>query len=573
MMKFSNKVIICLSVSLLLILGLVSFSVAGNINSEAFKEGVMHGEIFKVKIETAVNNLLNELESDGYSLQELFVLAQENEKLYLEVLPEKVEWMKGVSEVTGIPYEEILILNDFSKEGCTGFAATGLATRDGVTMIAKNRDLSSQSLTRVQVMEHRYPKEESYRAAYIEIPQVKETYKYVASGTVGRWGFGQGINEFQVQVSDYAVSSDIEHPGRLGFHDNDFIRIVLERAKTAREAVEILGYLAENWGPAWNGFLFLVGDPNEFWVVEMPGNVWAAKRYENTAIITANQLQIEYDYDLASPDVISFALEQGWVKEDQIKDGKLNFREVYSKGQKYSPSSRTLRALELLESKMGDFTIQDFIAFERDHCDEVPTLEGKLEFEGKIVNMEQVPFYSSKYSNTNISVPMICSHGLSGRTTSSTVIVSDLNKFNELGAMWTALSQPCQSIFVPFYVGITSVPEKWTNEVAPEVFNLVRVKAFGRYTLFQDVIRAIFDPFEEITFQEALMVEKKVAAELKKGNSDIAKKILTDFCTERAIRALDLAYIALDRMVDKAIESEAWEREEVVPAGFEKIKY
>ena len=139
--------------------------------------------------------------------------------------------------------------------------------------------------------------------------------------------------------------------------------------------------------------------------------------------------------------------------------------------------------------------------------------------------------------------------------------------------MWTALAQPCQSIFVPFYVGITSVPEKWTNEVAPEAFNLVRVKAFGRYTLFQAVIRAVFDPFEEITFQEALMVEKKVAAELKKGNSDIAKKILTDFCTERALRALDMAYIALDRMLAKAIESEAWEREEIVPAEFEKKKY
>ena len=59
-----------------------------------------------------------------------------------------------------------------------------------------------------------------------------------------------------------ALSRDI-----LGFkqslHDNDVIRLVLERAKTVREGVRIVGQLVETYGQAWSGIMFEIGDPYE----------------------------------------------------------------------------------------------------------------------------------------------------------------------------------------------------------------------------------------------------------------------------------------------------------------------
>ena len=47
--------------------------------------------------------------------------------------------------------------------------------------------------------------------------------------------------------------------------------ITLQRARTAREAIKIMGELVAEYGYASSGESFSIADPNEVWIMEMIG--------------------------------------------------------------------------------------------------------------------------------------------------------------------------------------------------------------------------------------------------------------------------------------------------------------
>ncbi len=105
--------------------------------------------------------------------------------------------------------------------------------------------------------------------------------------------------------------------GRNGLHDNDICRLVLERCKTAYEAVKLIGELIEKYGHAFIGQIYVVADPNECWIVEAAGHYWAAIKVKNEVAVRANQFQITTKWDLASPDLIDYAIKMGWCKSPE----------------------------------------------------------------------------------------------------------------------------------------------------------------------------------------------------------------------------------------------------------------
>jgi len=532
----------------------------------SYANGYTHGQKYKSQIKTRLEALLQKLADEDYNMSELASLNQQNNKLYAKVLPQKTAWMEGVAEAAGLDYNKILLMNSLSRDGCTSYIAQGAATKNNVTIIAKNRDLGAKSLNAVYLHEHRVPAEKKFKAAYIDIPQVKETCKFIGIKSVGRWGFGMGINEYQVTIGDNDMASMDDLGYLKGLHDNDYIRLALERAKTAREAVTVIGNLTEEFGQSWNGIAFEIGDPNEAWLMEVAGYRWVAKKCNNTVTAVANQFQLTDNYDLASKDLVSYAEEKGWITGEDIKNGKINFRKVYG-AKKHYPSAdeekvhawplytsqiRQARGIDLLRSINGDITYQNIINFQRDHYNTVKSDTGKT------IEMEQIPFYSSKWKN-KINYPrQICHHGIGGKTIASAVMVSKPDSFNELGTMWTQLGQPCESTYIPFFAGATSIPDSYSTAEAAVKFESIRVRAFGQYQVMHPVIRAVFDPFEERTFQEVLSVEQKAGALLKAGKPDAAKNILTNFTSDKAARALKLVDIIQAKMTDAAVDAQSW---------------
>lgn len=329
----------------------------------------------------------------------------------------------------------------------------------------------------------------------------------------------------------------------------------------------MLGKLTEKYGQCNCGLERFIGDPNEAWLMEVASHQWVAKKLTDTVMCVANQFQLTDNYDLASKNLVSHALENGWIDKEVPK---IKFREVYG-GKDVDPGPgvervhewpiyysrvRQERGTELLKGKIGELTASDIISFMKDHYDKV-----KLK-DGTEVNMHQLPFYSSDFEKIgqSSSIRAICHHGLTNKTCSSSVMVSRPGVPNELGIIWNALGSPCQSIYVPFYVGINSIEESFTNIKGVSKFYLIRDFAFGEYKKYKPIIDEVFGSGQKTNYFLESKIRQQVIEDFKAGNADIAKQKLTDFCHNRATVALYEADVVFDKMLDVIVKGQGWSR-------------
>lgn len=184
------------------------------------------------------------------------------------------------------------------------------------------------------------------------IPQVAETARHIRVSYSYYKGVpapltNGGLNEHGVAVRDIWSSSRPEliamtPSDQTGPNYSDLARLVLERARTAREGVELIGALIAEYGYAdYGGNSHLIADPDEAWVViEFSGGrkLWAAERLGPDAIRASRPGHIgEIPIDRPdhadfrySPNLVSFAAEQGWF--DPAAGRPFNANEIYGDG-------------------------------------------------------------------------------------------------------------------------------------------------------------------------------------------------------------------------------------------------
>jgi dipeptidase len=122
-----------------------------------------------------------------------------------------------------------------------------------------------------------------------QIPQVAHTYSVVGN-----------TNENQVTIGETTWGGREALWDTVGIDYGSLIYIALERSKTAREAIEWMITLVNDYGYASEGESFSIGDPNEVWIMDLigkgPGKKganWVAVRIPDNAISAhANQARI-----------------------------------------------------------------------------------------------------------------------------------------------------------------------------------------------------------------------------------------------------------------------------------------
>lgn len=123
-----------------------------------------------------------------------------------------------------------------------------------------------------------------------EIPQPAQTYR-----TIGNQ------NEWQVSIAESTWGGDLALMDSTAIIDyGSLIYIALERSKTAREAIDIMTQLVEQYGYASEGETFSIADPDEVWVMDLIGKgpenkgaIWVAQRIPDDCISAhANQARI-----------------------------------------------------------------------------------------------------------------------------------------------------------------------------------------------------------------------------------------------------------------------------------------
>jgi dipeptidase len=234
--------------------------------------------------------------------------------------------------------------------------------------------------------------EASMPGELIEIPQVPETYRYLTMNYTDYLGFpppltNGGLNEHGLAVRDVWCTSrqeliELTTTPQRGLNYSDLARIALERAKTAREAVEIAGRLIDEHGYAtYGGNSHLFADAEEGWVmIELAGGqgLWVAERLGSDEVRVSypgyiGEVPEDYldhpDY-MGSDNLISFATEQGWYDPS---DGRpFNVHEVYllqdramrEPGLKYVSQKRLE---DDLAAKAPKITIEDMMMAVRDY--------------------------------------------------------------------------------------------------------------------------------------------------------------------------------------------------------------
>ena len=169
------------------------------------------------------------------------------------------------------------------------------------------------------------------------IDQVPHTFQ-----TVGN------MNEFQVIITETTWGGRPELEDRTGGIDyGSLIYIALQRSRTAREAIDVIVNLANEYGYASEGETFSIADKNEAWIMELIGKgtnlrngvntqkgiVWVAMRVPDGAICAhANQARIgkfplnDPENCIYAPDVISFARRKGYFEG---QDSDFSFKKAY----------------------------------------------------------------------------------------------------------------------------------------------------------------------------------------------------------------------------------------------------
>ncbi|MBP5719932.1 MAG: C69 family dipeptidase [Bacteroidales bacterium] len=164
-----------------------------------------------------------------------------------------------------------------------------------------------------------------------DIAQVPSTFQ-----TVGN------MNVHQLIIGETTWGGREEQVDTNGVMDyGSLIYIALLRASTAREAIQVIVDLANEYGYPSEGESFSIADPKEAWVMDLVGKgsdnkgiVWVARRVPDGYICAhANQCRItrfpwnDPENCLYAPDVAEFARSKGWYSGS---DEDFSFRDAYN---------------------------------------------------------------------------------------------------------------------------------------------------------------------------------------------------------------------------------------------------
>lgn len=354
---------------------------------------------------------------------------------------------------------------------CDTWVAMQDATVSGQVMLGKNSDrpvFDAQPL--LLSVRQAWPPGSMLKLEHVELPQAEVTYATLGSSPYWCWGYEEGINEYSVVIGNEAIPTKTfrdmaeqykqQGAAELGLLGMDLVRLTLERSRTARQAVENMGALIEQYGQfgsavptkphdlgGYDGS-FLIADPHEAWIVEAVGRRWLARRIAQGTASISNQPTIRSQWDLGSRDVVDYAVEMGWWPTE-LQD-KFDFARAYidDRVPRQVSHLRLMRSRQLLAEQQGQITPHWMKRIARDH------------YEGTFL---QGPYFDAADPDFH----SLCMHSSAGgftwgNTASSCVAVLP-RADHELPVFWWTPGPPCNGCYVPFFVHGRKLPALVTN--------------------------------------------------------------------------------------------------------------
>lgn len=432
------------------------------------------------------------------------------------------------------------------------------ASADGSVLFAHNEDDYGKQI----VNYYKVPKIQHVAGETITlstgavIPQVDETYGFLWFEMPGMVFSDSYVNEWGVVIASDACASREENPELTSGGIKYWLRrLVAERARTAKQGVQIAGKLISELGYAASGRTYLIADSDEGWMLSaVNGKHWIAQRVPDDMVVVIPNYYTIGAVDLAdtnnflgSPDLIDYAIQNGWYVPEN--DGEFHFAKVYSSPgnlKNYGNVHRMWRGVNLLAEKNypldGEFpfafrprkkvAVQDLMAVLRDHYvgTELDKTDGYRTGNPYEMNGSTICASATQYG-----------------------FVAQLRNWLpvEIGTViWLAQYRPDSQAFIPWYLGINTIPAGYaygdyqtaldqhfdppkniherTDTHAYWTFVKLAEKVDGNYGTLIAKARGKWDPIEKRLFLKQPGFEKKVIGIYKKNSND-ARHLLTDY--------------------------------------------
>ena len=226
-----------------------------------------------------------------------------------------------------------------SAPACTNFLATPGATVDGSVIVVYTCDGEFHPTLR------QWPAADHEPGAVEQLTDWSGKPLGEIALPAHTYGVVNLMNDRQVTIAETTTTGReelINPEGMLGYWQ--LMRLTLQRAGTAREAVTVMGELVKRYGYRSSGESYYIGDPHEAWIVEMvgpgPGDEpqvgawWVALRVPDGYVAGhANLGRIDTfdpkdkDNCLYTPGMAKFAADRGWY--DPAVDGEFSWREAF----------------------------------------------------------------------------------------------------------------------------------------------------------------------------------------------------------------------------------------------------
>lgn len=509
----------------------------------------------------------------------------------------------------------LILASSAASKACTNFIVGKKASADGSVICSYNADDYGMFIGLCHYPAGKHPKgtmrdiyDWDSKVYHGQIPEAEETYNVIGN-----------INEWQLTIGETTYGGREEMVDETGIIDyGSLIYITLQRAKTAREAIDIMTTLTNTYGYNSEGETFTICDPEEAWIMEMmgkgkgsKGTVWVAMRIPDDAICGhANQSRIgkfnmkDKENVRYAKDVVSFARKQGWYDG---KDEDFSWKQVYAtpdfSGRRYC-DARVWSFFRHFDEEFDRYlpwalgedpnaedmplwikpnrkvSVQDIQACMRDHYEGTPlALDGKDDIGGGIWQMP--------YRPTPLSFEVDGKKCFNERPTSTQQTgfsyVSQMRSWlpREIGGvLWFGNDDGNMVAYTPIYCCNSVQPEcyntpgadavTFSDKNAYWVCNWVSNMVYPRYSQMFPSLEAVRDSLEQSYFQLQPDIEK-IAAGIYRGNQQMCRKYLNDYSNAKAQEMLDrwkqLAYYLIVKYNDMAVKPEADGKFLLTPTG------
>jgi len=480
--------------------------------------------------------------------------------------------------------------------GCTTLLVGKDATQDGSVLAAFNSDGGTASWLMLQPREQHPAGEQIpiYRDWRTEkhdiatqIPQVRETAQVLGTDYL------PAMNEHGVGIVVNACRSRrlLNRDSKSCLSHFQLLRIALERARTAWEAILLMGSLVEQHGlldigPFPSGKNIGVFDPKEAWWFEAPGgHEWAAARVPDNAVsFNANRFWLgELNLDdaenvMASSGVVTFAIEQGWY--DPKCGRAFDFTETYGdKDPGDVPSSQrvysTLREWRIASLVTGEtnpapeqgvdwdgphvvvprnkLALADVYRIMRDHYEGTLYDTHRPENGGSKAGCPHPPFM--------IPTPYPRPIDMFNTQMSYVAQAREVAPKVSRGTVWYALHSPSTGCYVPFYPSAPRLHPVYANGSRKDgafwrqfTLNILVRQSWNELA---PRIRATYDRLEKMWIAEIPDVDRQVQS-LSAEGEEAASQFLDEVsvnAAETALRACsDLVHASRNSLAEQMMQ-------------------